>query len=317
MSGYTMPAAPAADREAVVEHEKTMVSPHPSHSALMRAAALEMSNKTLRRNVERREAEIAELRRVVDAADELYAAFAPSHDSGYTTEQKEARSFYADRRNALIVETRRIRKSIAADLGSDADVQKIAERMTGLSTEVDGGLAAKLDRPGDPNVDPRVGDPVRNASGNDNGSGAITDWPKGHDPRKSVGHRHDPEAFTFIPTAPPVVTMDFGNAIRAMKNGAGVARVGWNGRGMFVCLMPEMMLPPFNMQGTARKVNDRTAKWIGEDAPLDCRPYFAMYTAQRQWQPGWLASQADMLADDWFVAKLPAEGSGDGGLTKP
>ena len=48
-------------------------------------------------------------------------------------------------------------------------------------------------------------------------------------------------------------------------------------------------------------MNDRTAKWIGEDAPLDCCPYFAMYTADKKWLPGWLASQTDMLADDWFV----------------
>jgi hypothetical protein len=60
-----------------------------------------------------------------------------------------------------------------------------------------------------------------------------------------------------------------------------------------------LQLPPFNTQDTSRKVNDRTAKWIGEDKPLDCQPYFAMYTADEKWQPGWLASQADMLADDW------------------
>lgn len=29
-----------------------------------------------------------------------------------------------------------------------------------------------------------------------------------------------------------------------------------------------------------------------------------MYTAAKQWQPGWLASQADMLAEDWMYAGL-------------
>ena len=29
--------------------------------------------------------------------------------------------------------------------------------------------------------------------------------------------------------------------------------------------------------------------------------YIVMWTAQGVWQPGWLASQADMLADDWVV----------------
>lgn len=95
--------------------------------------------------------------------------------------------------------------------------------------------------------------------------------------------------------------LTFGDAIYAAQAGYAIAREGWNGKGMFVVLMPPLYLPPFNTQDTARKVNDRTAKWIGEDAPLDCQPYFAMYTAAKQWQPGWLASQADMLANDWMV----------------
>lgn len=95
--------------------------------------------------------------------------------------------------------------------------------------------------------------------------------------------------------------MNFGLALEALKKGHKVARRGWNGKGMFIVLMPALKLPPYNTTNTARKVNDRTAKWIGEDQPLDCQPYIAMYTAQKKWQPGWLASQADMLADDWEV----------------
>lgn len=95
--------------------------------------------------------------------------------------------------------------------------------------------------------------------------------------------------------------MNFGQALEALKAGMAVSREGWNGKGMFICLMPELKLPPYNTQGTERKVNDRTAKWIGEDAPLDCRPYIAMFTATKQWQPGWLASQADMLSEDWMI----------------
>lgn len=96
-----------------------------------------------------------------------------------------------------------------------------------------------------------------------------------------------------------MVKMDIGEAVQAMRDGKAVRRAGWNGKGMFVVMMPPLALPPFNTQGTDRKVNDRTAKWIGEDAPLDCQPYIAMYTAAKQWQPGWLCSQADLLATDW------------------
>ena len=95
--------------------------------------------------------------------------------------------------------------------------------------------------------------------------------------------------------------LTFGLAVEAMKKGCKVARKGWNGKGMFIVFMSGFKLPPFNTQGTERKVNDRTAKWIGEDATLDSQPYFAMFTASKQWQPGWLASQADMLAEDWEI----------------
>jgi hypothetical protein len=95
--------------------------------------------------------------------------------------------------------------------------------------------------------------------------------------------------------------MSFGHAIEAAKQGKKIARAGWNGKNMFVVLMPELYLPPYNTTDTARKVNDRTAKHIGEDTPLDSQPYFTMFTATGQWQPGWLASQADMLSDDWGI----------------
>lgn len=95
--------------------------------------------------------------------------------------------------------------------------------------------------------------------------------------------------------------MNFGQAIERLKQGKKVARAGWNGKGMWVVLMPALYLPPYNDQNTNKKVNDRTAKHIGEDKPLDSQPYFAMWTTEQKWQPGWLASQADMLAEDWQV----------------
>jgi len=95
--------------------------------------------------------------------------------------------------------------------------------------------------------------------------------------------------------------LTFGEAIQAMKNGHKVARSGWNGKDMFIVLMSALYLPPYNTQGELRKVNDRTAAWIGVDKPLDSQPYIAMFTAKGQWQPGWLANQADILSEDWIV----------------
>lgn len=96
--------------------------------------------------------------------------------------------------------------------------------------------------------------------------------------------------------------MNIGQAVEQLKAGNKVRRAGWNGKNMWLVLMPELKLPPYSTQNTHVKVNDRTAKHIGVDTPLDCRPYIVMWTAQQQWQPGWLASQADLLAEDWELA---------------
>jgi len=101
----------------------------------------------------------------------------------------------------------------------------------------------------------------------------------------------------------PTDDMSFGIAIEAAKMGKKIARAGWNGKNMFVVYMPPLHLPPFNTQEPGPKVNDRTAKYIGEDTPLNCQPYFAMFNAQKQWIPGWVSSQSDMLADDWQIVE--------------
>lgn len=97
--------------------------------------------------------------------------------------------------------------------------------------------------------------------------------------------------------------MNFGEALQTLKNGEKVCRKGWNGKNQFVVMMPALYLPPFNTADTARKVNDRTAKWIGEDQPLDCQPYLALFNAQKKWQPGWVPSQGDLFAEDWEASK--------------
>lgn len=114
-------------------------------------------------------------------------------------------------------------------------------------------------------------------------------------------HEHQNEHIEIAGNA-----FNFGAALEAMRGGGKVCRRGWNGieqgKKLFVVLMPELYLPPFNTQETGRKVNDRTARWIGDDTPLDSRPYFAMYN-NGPWQPGWVPSVSDCLATDWIIAK--------------
>jgi hypothetical protein len=90
------------------------------------------------------------------------------------------------------------------------------------------------------------------------------------------------------------LVIDFGTAIKALKEGHKVARKGWNGRGMWIVLMPALYLE-------SGLVNGRTSKHLGEGVDLDSQPYIAMFTADKKWQPGWTPSTADVLAEDWIV----------------
>ena len=83
----------------------------------------------------------------------------------------------------------------------------------------------------------------------------------------------------------PPGNMHFGAALRALKNGFRVARIGWNGKGMWIIFM-------HGGTGLA-KFND------GPD--LDLEPCFGIMTAQGKLQPGWHPSQPDMLAEDWYI----------------
>lgn len=77
-------------------------------------------------------------------------------------------------------------------------------------------------------------------------------------------------------------TMTFGDAIEALKAGERVARAGWNGKGMWI--------------GLTRPNSFSVRPW-----GYPAQPHICMKTADDLMQPGWLASQADMLAEDWTV----------------
>jgi hypothetical protein len=89
-----------------------------------------------------------------------------------------------------------------------------------------------------------------------------------------------------------VIDMNFGEAIEKLKAGRKVARKGWNGKDMFLILVPisPNIIPvagtPYSKAGIKSEVTI--------DAHID------MFTARGSVQPGWLASQADMLAEDWY-----------------
>ena len=83
--------------------------------------------------------------------------------------------------------------------------------------------------------------------------------------------------------------MSFGLALEAAKKGFRIARQGWNGKGMYVFLAEEMAFHTYA---------DISEFEVSGVKVLDC---LCMRTADGSICPGWLASQSDMLADDWMI----------------
>lgn len=87
---------------------------------------------------------------------------------------------------------------------------------------------------------------------------------------------------------------NFSEALEDLKKGRAVSRSGWNGKHMFLYLVPEGSYP-------AR--TDVAKSYFGENSFVPYGAYIAMKTAQENVVP-WLASQTDILADDWDIVKI-------------
>ena len=82
-----------------------------------------------------------------------------------------------------------------------------------------------------------------------------------------------------------MINLTFSHALDLLKNGSKIQRTGWNGKGLWV----ELQTPDENSKMTL--------------------PYlFISYPADAQNTPGarvpWLASQTDILAEDWQTAVI-------------
>ena len=92
--------------------------------------------------------------------------------------------------------------------------------------------------------------------------------------------------------------MTFGQAIEAVKVGAcRIAREGWNGKGMWLAYQ--------KAYPDGIPINANTAQATGIPEGTVCRflPYLMMRTADGAFVP-WLASQTDVLAEDWVSTPL-------------
>ena len=82
----------------------------------------------------------------------------------------------------------------------------------------------------------------------------------------------------------------FGQAIEALKQGKKVARQGWNGKNMFL----------FYNDGRRNAIGIKARDEKIIDEILDVCPFIIMKTADNKLVP-WLASQTDILAEDWVI----------------
>ena len=82
--------------------------------------------------------------------------------------------------------------------------------------------------------------------------------------------------------------MNFGDAITYLKLGYKVARKGWNGKGMFLTKQSCQFYP------------DNLGEEFDEDSSEPLEGTIIMFTATGTFVP-WLASQTDMLSEDWEI----------------
>lgn len=94
--------------------------------------------------------------------------------------------------------------------------------------------------------------------------------------------------------------MAFGQALEALKAGNKVARAGWNGKGMWLSLSCNgaRLIPAESFWS---RHNAAHAREQGGAAKV--LPSITMKTATGEILMGWLASQTDMLAEDWRIVE--------------
>ena len=85
----------------------------------------------------------------------------------------------------------------------------------------------------------------------------------------------------------------FGKALEAMKEGKRVTRTNWNGKGQYV----------FIADGVEFHTDADISEFSGSADGVFVAPMFVLRTAQGNLQPGWLATQSDLLAEDWYAVR--------------
>ena len=109
-----------------------------------------------------------------------------------------------------------------------------------------------------------------------------------------------------------VENQNFGQAIEALKEGKRVARQGWNGKGMFIFMRPADELEvsfvidkvkslPQSVKDFFKARDENEASSEQGLTKVKFGSYLCMYAADGSIVNGWLASQTDILSNDWCI----------------
>ena len=97
----------------------------------------------------------------------------------------------------------------------------------------------------------------------------------------------------------------FGQAIGSLKHGFLVRRKGWNGKGMFLFLRPFDSLKDGFIIDTVKSLPWSFKEWVKAHPSAEGERLFTAYICMKAADGsivnGWLASQTDMLSEDWVL----------------
>lgn len=101
--------------------------------------------------------------------------------------------------------------------------------------------------------------------------------------------KEEPEPETKIPVTQR--RFDFGEALHMLKDGCKLSRDGWNGKSQYIVLAKNIRFDTFDAKdwpALHSAIGNKAIAFVGTSGV----------------QMGWLASQADMLAEDWHCVEV-------------
>lgn len=113
---------------------------------------------------------------------------------------------------------------------------------------------------------------------------------RGYKVRYADGYESFSPKEVFEEAYRPTDGLSFGLAIEAAKKGMKIARAGWNGKNQHVelaCCISYLTKGGFHVNVNHNAIGNNALAFVGTSGV----------------QLGWLASQADMLADDWMIVE--------------